>query len=236
MDVEPTVSPSQLRRNWNHRIETALPRWGAWLEHLSSSLKGFDDWRPTVPDYLLRASSNLESELERYLEMAMNHLHDLWVIQAWLEFPEDDFIDHEALMVNLLMDAMTRCGRILSPENIDFLPRPIRSTPSSDWLEHLSTCAFGQALLESKQQNGSAMERILPAVALPPLPRASVFTSSVRSLQDAQSAYEQHVDEKQLIQRLRSAMNNSPFNGMTLVHSQVATALNECEASHVVLD
>ena len=66
-------------------------------------------------------------ELERYLEMAMNHLHDLWVIQAWLEFPEDDFIDHESLMMNLLMDAMARCGRILSPENINFLPRPLEA-------------------------------------------------------------------------------------------------------------
>ena len=235
MEIEPTIDPSQLRRNWNLRVETALPRWSAWLEHLSNSLKGFDQWRPTVPDYLLRASSNLESELERYLEMAMNHLHDLWVIQAWLEFPEDDFIDHESLMMNLLMDAMARCGRILSPENINFLPRPLQVVSPPQWLEYLSTCEFGRALLESMQQDEGVTERLPPAVELPPLPREAVFTSSVRSLQAAQSTYKQHVDEKQLINRLRSVMLKSPFNGMTLAHSQVATSLNECEAAHVVL-
>ena len=30
-------------------------------------------------------------------------------------------------------------------------------------------------------------------------------------------------------------MKKSPFDGMTLAHSQVATSLNECEAAHVVL-
>lgn len=235
MEIEPTIDPSQLRRNWNHRIETALPRWSAWLEHLSNSLKGFDQWRPTVPDYLLRASSNLESELERYLEMAINHLHDLWVIQAWLEFPEDDFIDYESLMMNLLMDAMARCGRILSPENINFLPRPLEAVSPHHWLEYLSTCEFGRALLESMQRDEGITERLPPPVELPPLPREAVFTSSVRSLQAAQSTYKQHVDEKQLIRRLRAVMNKSPFDGMTLAHSQVATSLNECEAAHVVL-
>ena len=235
MDIEPTIDPPQLRRNWNYRIETALPRWGAWLEHLSNSLKGFDQWRPTVPDYLLRASSNLESELERYLEMAMNHLHDLWVIQAWLEFPEDDFIDHDSLMMNLLMDAMARCGRILSPENINFLPRPCGTVSPTQWLEYLSTCEFGRALLESIEREEGEMKQPLSPIALPPLPREAVFTSSVRSLQAAQSTYKQHVDEKHLIVRLRAVMKQSPFNGMTLAHSQVATSLNECEAAHVVL-
>ena len=235
MEIEPTIDPSQLRRNWSLRIEMALPRWGAWLEHLSNSLKGFDQWRPTVPDYLLRTSSNLESELERYLEMAMNHLHDLWVIQAWLEFPEDDFIYHESLMMNLLMDAMARCGLILSPENINFLPRPLEAVSPPHWLEYLSTCEFGRALLESMQHDEGVTERLPPPVELPPLPREAVFTSSVRSLQAAQSTYKQHVDEKQLIRRLRAVMSKSPFNGMTLAHSQVATSLNECEAAHLVL-
>ena len=144
-----------------------------------NSLKGFDQWRPTVPDYLLRASSNLESELERYLEMAMNHLHDLWVIQAWLEFPEDDFIDHESLMMNLLMDAMARCGRILSPENINFLPRPLEAVTPSHWLEYLSTCEFGRACW-NPCNTMRALERLPPPVELPRFPVA-IFTSSVRS-------------------------------------------------------
>ena len=235
MDIEPTIDSPQLRRNWTYRIETALPRWGAWLEHLSNSLKGFDQWRPTVPDYLLRASANLEAELERYLEMAMNHLHDLWVIQAWLDFPETVFDQHESLMMNLLMDAMARCGRILSLENINFLPRPCGAVSTTQWLDYLTASEFGQALLESIEQEEEEMELPLSPIDLPQLPREAVFTSSVRSLQAAQSTYKQHMDEKHLIGQLRAVMNKSPFNGMTLAHSQVATSLNECEAAHVVL-
>ena len=235
MEIEPTIDSPQLRRNWNYRIETALPRWGAWLEHLSNSLKGFDQWRPTVPDYLLRASANLEAELERYLEMAMNHLHDLWVIQAWLDFSEEVFDQHESLMMNLLMDAMARCGRILSLENINFLPRPCGAVSPTQWLDYLTASEFGQALLESIEQEEVEMEHPLSSIGLPQLPREAVFTSSVRSLQAAQSTYKQHMDEKHWIGQLRAVMNKSPFNGMTLAHSQVATSLNECEAAHVVL-
>ena len=140
------------------------------MEHLSNSLKGFDQWRPTVPDYLLRATSNLESELERYLEMAMNHLHDLWVIQAWLEFPEDDFIDHESLMMNLLMDAMARCGRILSPENINFLPRPLEAVTPSHWLEYLSTSEFGRALLNPRNTTRGLRNASLHRLSFPRFP------------------------------------------------------------------
>ena len=235
MKIEAPVDFAQQRRNWTYRIDSAMPRWDAWLEHLSNSLKGFDQWRPTVPDYLLRASASLEAELERYLEMAMNHLHDLWCIQAWLNFSEQDFIDHEPLLMNLLTDALARCGRILSPENINFLPHPIEVVPTQDWLNYLAASEFGRELLQSVEEEDELQEVVFESTQLPPLPRETVFTSSVRSLETAQSTYQHHLGQKQLINRLRSVMKRSPFRGMTLAHSQVATSLNECETAHVAL-
>ncbi len=236
MDIVPTIEPLQLRRNWQHRLEVALPRWGAWLEHLSNSLEGFDRWRPTVPEYLVRASANLEAELERYLEMAVNHLHDLWVIQSWLDLPDSTYAQHEPLLMNLLMDAMARCGRMLSPENIEFLPRPSGPLEPQDWLEFLAASEHGRQLLQTLVVDDGSGERLPPPVGLPPLPHEAMFTSAVRSLQAAQSSYTTHLDQKRLIERLRTTMKNSPFNGMNLAHSQVATSLNECEATHVVLE
>jgi hypothetical protein len=235
MKIEASVDVAQQRRNWMYRIDSAMPRWGAWLEHLSNSLNGFDQWRPTVPDYLLRASASLEAELERYLEMAMNHLHDLWCIQAWLNFPEQDFSDHEPLLMNLLTDALARCGRILSQENIDFLPRSSEAISPQDWLNCLAASEFGRELLQSIEEVEEIQEAVFESPQLPPLPRETVFSSSVRSLEAAQSTYQHHLRQKQLITRLRGVLKRSPFRGMTLAHSQVATSLNESETAHVAL-
>jgi len=235
MRIESAIDLTQQRKNWTYRINQAIPRWGAWVEHLSNSLKGFDQWRPTVPEYLQRASANLEAELERYLEMAINHLHDLWCIQEWLNFPEQVFTNHENLLMNLLVDAMARCGRILSLENIDFLPRPTEVPTVEDWLNYLSISEFGRKLLQSVTEEQEVNDVVSEFTELPALPREAVFASTVRALENAQSTYQLHLEQRQLITRLRAVMQQSPFKGMPLAHSQVATSLNECEAKHVVL-
>ena len=235
MRIESTIDFTQQRKNWTYRIDQAIPRWGAWVEHLSNSLKGFDQWRPTVPDYLQRASANLEAELERYLEMAINHLHDLWCIQEWLNLQELDYTNHENLLMNLLVDAMARCGRILSLENIDFLPRPAEAPSAQDWLNFLAISEFGRKLLQSVEEEEEINDVVSELTELPTLPREAVFASSVRSLEAAQSTYQLHLEQRQLITRLRAVMKQSPFRDMSLAHSQVATSLNECEAKHVAL-
>ena len=93
---------------------------------------------------------------------------------------------------------------------------------------------LAEKLLQSVTEEQEVNDVVSEFTELPALPREAVFASTQCVLfENAQSTYQLHLE--QLITRLRAVMQQSPFKGMPLAHSQVATSLNECEAKHVVL-
>jgi len=228
--------------NLHARIAAVLPAWEAWLEHLGTRIAGFERWRPMAIDELRIASFNLEQGMREHFEGAINALHDLWCLNAWIEMDVDDEEGLPLLRLELVNDLAMRCGRLLSPENLMFLPTVDHRTPSPEqWMEFVASCEFGRSLVMVKGEPGAGMAAgdisengTRPgSTDLPQLSGAHFFRGQEDELLNAHRRVLVQLHRAALFEQAARILRASPLNACRLIKQQAAAAHRECADRHV---
>lgn len=233
------------------RVESILPRWSAWFQDLVGHLHNFDAWRSLAPPELAPAAHALELELNNLLEACVNHLHDLWCLHTWLIMDDEVTSGHEALLIEVVVDLMQRCGRVLSHENVPFLPSAEhQEVPFDAWIGLLEHCSFGRSLvlidsgmsdLSPNGRDGKAPDVPVeatgqlgpPPAPLPTFPQHPSLNPFIDDLQTMHDEARANHARKRFYNHLRERARASPFSPCRLSLAQCWAALTECEANHV---
>lgn len=228
--------------NLHARIATVLPAWEAWLEHLGTRIAGFERWRPMAIDELRIASFNLEQGMREHFEGAINALHDLWCLNAWIEMDVDDEEGLPLLRLELVNDLAMRCGRLLSPENLMFLPTVDHRTAAPErWMEFVTSCEFGRSLVMVK--DGTIEGRVAGDIGetgpapgstnLPQLSGAHVFRGHEDELLNAHRRVLVQQHRAAMFEQASHILRTSPLAACRLIKQQAAAAHRECADRHV---